>query len=56
MSKLSTLTPIAAVLAVSMTGAVHAAENPFALPSAKGVVLADAGKEGSCGGKKGEGS
>ncbi len=52
MSKLSTLTPIAAVLAVAMTGAVHAAENPFALKSAQGVVVADAGKEGSCGGKK----
>ena|SRR6218665_3534341 len=56
MSKLSTLTPIAAVLAVSMTGVVHAAENPFALPSAKGIVVAEAGKEGSCGAKKAEGS
>lgn len=58
MSKLSTLTPIAALLAVSVSGATHAAENPFALKPAVGVVLADAhaGKEGKCGeGKCGEG-
>lgn len=52
MSKLSTLTPIAAVLAISVAGAAHAAENPFALKSAAGIVVADASKEGSCGGKK----
>lgn len=56
MSKLSTLTPIAAVLAVSVAGMAHAAENPFALKPATGIVVADAGKEGSCGGKKAEGS
>lgn len=62
MSKLSTLTPIAAVLAVSVAGMAHAAENPFAIKPATGIVVADAGKaagstktEGSCGGKK-EGS
>lgn len=58
MSKLSTLTPIAAVLAISVAGAAQAAENPFALKPAAGVVLADAhaGKEGKCGeGKCGEG-
>ncbi len=49
MSKLGTLTPIAAVLAVSVAGAVHAAENPFALKPASGIVLADASKEGKCG-------
>lgn len=52
MSKLSTLTPIAAVLAVAVAGAAHAAENPFALKPATGIVVADASKEGSCGGKK----
>ncbi|HEX4869449.1 MAG TPA: hypothetical protein VFV15_01830 [Moraxellaceae bacterium] len=54
MSKLSTLTPIAAVLAVSVAGVAHAADNPFALKPATGVVLADAhaGKEGKCGADK----
>jgi uncharacterized low-complexity protein len=56
MSKFSTLTPIAAVLAVSVAGMAHAAENPFALKQAAGIVVADAGKEGSCGAKKTEGS
>lgn len=57
MSKLSTLTPIAAVLAVSVAGAAQAGENPFALKPAQGVVLAQAGDmegkcgEGKCGGK-----
>ncbi|MDF2445441.1 MAG: hypothetical protein K0S46_677 [Moraxellaceae bacterium] len=49
MSKLSTLTPIAAVLAISVAGAAHAAENPFALKPVTGVVLADAHMEGKCG-------
>lgn len=53
MSKLSTLTPIAAVLAVSLAGAAQAAESPFALKPAAGVVLADApAGEGKCGGDK----
>lgn len=56
MSKLSTLTPIAAVLAVAVSGMSHAAENPFALKQAAGVVVADAGKEGSCGASKKEAS
>jgi uncharacterized low-complexity protein len=57
MSKLSTLTPIAAMLAVSVAGAAQAGENPFALKPAQGVVLAQAGGmegkcgEGKCGGK-----
>lgn len=56
MSKLSTLTPIAAVLAVAVTGFAHAAENPFAVKPATGIVLAEAGKEGKCGeGKCGAG-
>jgi uncharacterized low-complexity protein len=52
MSKLSTLTPIAAVLAVAVAGFSHAAENPFAVKPVAGIVLADAGKEGHCGGAK----
>ena len=52
MSKLSTLTPIAAVLAVSVAGVAHAAENPFALKPAAGIVVADASKEGKCGAEK----
>jgi len=52
MSKLSTLTPIAAVLAVAVTGFAHAAENPFAVKPATGIVLADAGKEAKCGADK----
>ncbi|HQX89805.1 MAG TPA: hypothetical protein PKY03_05345 [Moraxellaceae bacterium] len=41
MSKLSTLTPIAAVLAVSLAGVSHAAENPFATTSlSAGTTLA----------------
>jgi uncharacterized low-complexity protein len=51
MSKLTTLTPIAAVLAVSIAGVAHAAENPFALKQAAGIVVADA-HEGKCGGAK----
>lgn len=57
MSKLSTLTPIAAMLAVSVAGAAQAGDNPFALKPAQGVVLAQAGGmegkcgEGKCGGK-----
>lgn len=57
MSKLSTLTPIAAVLAVSVAGAAQADANPFALAPAQGLVLAQAGGmegkcgEGKCGGK-----
>ncbi|MES2918311.1 MAG: hypothetical protein V4729_06815 [Pseudomonadota bacterium] len=57
MSKLSTLTPIAALLAVTVTGAAQAGQNPFALQPAAGVVLAQAGGmegkcgEGKCGGK-----
>ena len=51
MSKLSTLTPIAAVLAVSLAGASHAAQNPFATMSlSAGTTLAahhDAGKNGT---------
>lgn len=57
MSKLSTLTPIAAVLAVSVAGAAQAGQNPFALQPVAGVVLAQGGAmegkcgEGKCGGK-----
>lgn len=57
MSKLSTLTPIAALLAVSFTSAAQASQNLFALQPAAGVVLAQAGGmegkcgEGKCGGK-----
>ena len=41
MYKLSTLTPIAAVLAVSLAGASHAAENPFATTAlSAGTTLA----------------
>lgn len=52
MSKLSTLTPIAAALAVSLAGVAHAAENPFAAkPVVSGFTVAshDAGHEGKCG-------
>lgn len=53
MSRLSTLTPIAAVLAVSLSGVSQAAENPFAAkPLSSGFTVAahhDAGKEGKCG-------
>lgn len=52
MSKLSTLTPLAAVLAVSVAGLAHAVENPFALKPVSGIVVADAGKEGNCGANK----
>jgi uncharacterized low-complexity protein len=49
MSKLASLTPIAAVLAVSLSGPGQASENPFALPAlASGTALAahhEAGKE-----------
>lgn len=59
MSKLSTMTPIAAVLAVSVAGFAHAAENPFAIKPVAGIVLASAVAEGKCGatkeGKCGEG-
>jgi uncharacterized low-complexity protein len=53
MSKLSTLTPIAAVLAVSLSGVSQAASNPFATQAlSAGTTLAahhEAGKEGKCG-------
>ncbi|MDO8267685.1 MAG: hypothetical protein Q7T32_07610 [Moraxellaceae bacterium] len=53
MSRLSTLTPIAAVLAVSLSGVSQAAENPFAAkPLSSGFTVAahhEAGKEGKCG-------
>ncbi len=49
MSRLNTLLPVAAALAVSVAGAAHATENPFALKAVTGVVVADAGKEGKCG-------
>lgn len=53
MSKLSTLTPIAAVLAVSLSGVSQAAANPFATQAlSAGTTLAahhEAGKEGKCG-------
>lgn len=52
MSKLTTLTPIAAVLAVSVAGAAHAAENPFALKPATGIVVAEHHQEGKCGADK----
>jgi uncharacterized low-complexity protein len=52
MSKLGTLTPIAAVLAVSISGVAHAADNPFALKPVTGIVVADAQKEGKCGADK----
>lgn len=51
MFKLSTLTPIAAVLAVA--GFSHAAETPFeAKPVTTATMPADAGKEGKCGAMK----
>ena len=53
MSRLSTLTPIAAVLAVSLSCVSQAAENPFAAkPLSSGFTVAahhEAGKEGKCG-------
>lgn len=53
MSRLSTLTPIAAVLAVSLSGVSQAAENPFAAKAlSSGFTVAahhEAGKEGKCG-------
>ena len=53
MSRLSTLTPIAAVLAVSLSGVSQAAENPFAAkPLSSGFTVAahhEAGKEGKSG-------
>lgn len=54
MSTLSTLTPIAAVLAVSLSGLAQAtSDNPFAAkPLSGGFAVAahhEAGKEGKCG-------
>lgn len=49
--KLSTLTPIAAVLAVSLSGITHADTNPFAAKTVTTMTLAD-NHEGSCGGMK----
>ncbi|MDP2227837.1 MAG: hypothetical protein Q8J78_10235 [Moraxellaceae bacterium] len=52
MSKLSTLTPIAAVLAVSLAGVSHAASNPFGSATVNGAMTLaahDAGHEGKCG-------
>ena len=60
MSKLSTLTPIATVFALSLAGIAHA-DNPFAAKPATGFKIADAGamgmaasgaKEGHCGANK----
>lgn len=54
MSKLSSLTPIAAALAMSVAAA-HAGDNPLALQPAAGMQLADAanGMEGKCGASMG---
>ncbi len=49
--KLSTLTPIAAVLAVSLSGMTHADTNPFSAKTVTTTTLAD-NHEGSCGGMK----
>jgi uncharacterized low-complexity protein len=58
MSKLSTLTPIVAILALSVAGIAHA-DNPFAAKPMTGFKIADAApmaasgaKEGSCGASK----
>ncbi len=51
--KLSTLTPIAAVLAVSLAGVTHADTNPFAAKTVTTMTLAG-NHEGSCGGMKKE--
>jgi uncharacterized low-complexity protein len=58
MSKLSTLTPIAAILALSVTGVAHAG-NPFAAKTVVQIAdatmpMANSGKEGSCGANKGK--
>lgn len=55
MSKLNSLTPIAAVLAVSVAAAAHAGENPLALKPVAGLQVADAAKsmEGKCGASMG---
>lgn len=49
MSKLTTLTPIAAVLAVAVAGFSHAADAPFVAKPVAATAPADAGKEGKCG-------
>lgn len=52
--KLSSLTPIAAVLAVSLTAVAHAeTSNPFAAKPLSTIVVAD-NHEGKCGGMKKE--
>lgn len=52
--KLSTLTPVAAVLAVSLTAVAHAeTSNPFAAKPLSTIVVAD-NHEGKCGGMKKE--
>ncbi|PTQ88507.1 hypothetical protein [Agitococcus lubricus] len=54
--KLSTLTPIATVLAASLTQPVHAETNPFVSTAAPTMVLAAHHEEGKCGeGKCGTG-
>lgn len=54
MSKLGTLTPIAAVLAVSLSGVSQAAENPFATPSLSAGTTLAAHHEADKDGKKDE--
>ncbi len=52
--KLSSLTPVAAVLAVSLTAVAHAeTSNPFAAKPLSTIVVAD-NHEGKCGGMKKE--